>query len=316
MKTVCIIGGTGFIGSHLVCRLANAGYLIRVPTRHRARHRELAVQPQVRLVEADVQDTGQLGRLIADSDCVVNLVGILNESGGSTFERAHVELTAKLLEAMRREGVGRLLHMSALNADPDIAQGDYLRSKGQAEALVLGARGIAATVFRPSVVFGPGDSFFNRFATLLRLTPGVFPLACAATRFAPVYVGDVVAAFQHALEQDATIGGRYDLCGPGVYSLRELVQYTARQIGCKRLVVGLPDFAARLQARVLGVMPGRPFTLDNYYSLQHDSVCAEAAWPALGIEPRALEPIVPTYLAAGDRNARFQALRRAARRGH
>lgn len=315
MKTICILGGTGFIGGHLVYRLANAGYLLRVPTRHRERHRELLVQPQVRLVEADIQDPGQLNRLVEGSDCVINLVGILNETGGATFARAHVELTGKLLEAMRRAGVARLLHMSALNADPAIEKGDYLRTKGEAEAMVMSAPGIRATVFRPSVVFGPGDSFFNRFATLLRLTPGVFPLACAGTRFAPVFVGDVVAALQRALEDDATIGHRYDLCGPSVYTLGDLVRYTAGQIGCRRLIVGLPDFASRLQARMLGLVPGKPFSLDNYYSLQHDSVCADPGWPALGIEPRGIEHIVPTYLAAGDRNARYQALRRVARRG-
>ncbi len=316
MKTVCIIGGSGFIGAHLVYRLANAGYLIRVPTRRRERHRELTVLPQVRLVGADVHDVGQLERLLAGSDCVVNLVGILNETGGATFARAHVELTRKVLDVMRRQRLVRLLHMSALNADAAVKQGEYLRTKGEAEALVLAAAGIRATVFRPSVVFGPGDSFFNRFAGLLRFTPGIFPLACAESRLAPVYVGDVVAAFQYALENDATIGKRYDLCGPGVYTLRELVAFTARQIGCRRLIVGLPDFAARVQARVLGLMPGKPFSMDNYYSLQHDSVCADPAWPALGIEPRGIEHSVPTYLAARDRNARYQALRRAARRGN
>lgn len=316
MKTVCIIGGSGFIGAHLVYRLANAGHLLRVPTRRRERHRELTVQTQVRLIGADVHDPGQLDRLIEGSDCVVNLVGILNETGKATFERAHVELTGRILEVMRRQGVRRLLHMSALNADPAIKHGQYLRTKGQAETLVFSAAGLQATVFRPSVVFGPGDSFFNRFAGLLRLTPGIFPLACAETRFAPVYVGDVVAAFERALEDEATIGKRYELCGPGVYTLRELVAFTARQLGLRRMIVGLPDFAARLQAHVLGALPGKPFSMDNYHSLQRDSVCTAPAWAAFGIEPRSIEDIVPTYLAGGDRNARYQALRRVARRGN
>jgi NADH dehydrogenase len=315
MKTVCIFGGTGFIGSRLVYHLANAGYSIRVPTRHRERHRELCVAPGVRLVEADVYDERQLDRLIAGSDYVVNLVGILNETGRSTFRRAHVDMTQAIVDSMARQGIRRLLHMSALNADAALPRGEYLRTKGEAEALVQTDVRIDATVFRPSVVFGPDDSFFNRFALLLRLTPGVFPLACAGTRFAPVYVADVAEAFRIAMENDACIGKRYDLCGPGVYTLGDLVRFTARQIGVRRLVVGLPDFAARLQALVLGMMPGKPFSMDNYYSLQYDSVCVSSGLIELGIEPRRIETIVPTYLGKDERNARLQAMRRVARRG-
>jgi NADH dehydrogenase len=164
------------------------------------------------------------------------------------------------------------------------------------------------------VVFGPGDSFFNRFATLLRLSPPLFPLACAQARFAPVYVGDVVEAMVKALEDESLAGRRLELCGPKVYTLQKLVQYTAGQIGKNTLVVGLPDFASRLQAHMLGLVPGKPFTIDNYHSLQKDSVCSSPALPALGIRPRSVEAVVPTYLGDARSRGQYTRYRATARR--
>ena len=313
-KKICVIGGTGFIGSHLVFKLANRGYQVLIPSRRRERHRQFLVHDNIKLVEANPNDVNNLQRLFDDTDTVVNLVGILNETCGATYPAAHVELTQRILSAMHNKGVSRLLHMSALNADATLKQGKYLRTKGEAENLVMAEKHIQATVFRPSVVFGRGDSFFNRFANLLRITPGFFPLACANARFAPVSVDNVADAFIYALEHDESIGQRYDLCGPKPYKLSELVEYTASQIDVKARLWKLTDFMSRVQAFSLGLMPGKPFSMDNYYSLQIDSICEHSALVEMGISPQSIESIVPGYLGAQDSNARYQRFRQQSRR--
>lgn len=304
---LCVLGGTGFIGTHLVHRLASLGHSVTVLTRRPERHREFRIGSALRLLEIDRYDTGTLQTVLADTDCVINLAGILNEEGKSRFQNVHVELPRNIVKTMRETGTSRLLHMSALNANVNESHSRYLKTKGEGEDLVHNAPGLEVTSFCPSVVFGPGDSFFNRFATLLRVSPLVFPLACANTRFAPVYVGDVVDAFVKALDDKTTIGQRLELCGPGTYSLKQLVQFTAKQLGRKTIITGMPDFAARLQGHVLGLVPGKPFTIDNYYSLQKDSVCGKSALIGLGITPRSIEAVVPVYL--GDSRARAQYFR-------
>lgn len=314
-QTICIIGGTGFIGSHLTHRLTSLGHRVKVLSRRPERHRQVRIGSRAQLVQVNPYDPDALAQLFEQVDCVINLAGILNESGKSTFSKTHVELPRSIVKAMRDTGTRRLLHMSALNADVNESRGRYLKTKGEGENLVHQSPGIDVTSFRPSVIFGPGDSFFNRFAGLLKLAPPpVFPLACADSRFAPVYVGDVVAAFVEALDTPATAGQRLDLCGPQAYTLGELVQYTADLIGRRTRVIGLPDFAARLQARLLGLVPGKPFTMDNYYSLKKDSVCAESALPGLGIKPRSIEAVVPTYLGKASSRARYYDYRSQARR--
>lgn len=313
IERICVLGGTGLVGSHLVGRLATAGRHILVASRRPERHRDLRVLPGVRLEQADVHDPGNLARLLEGQQAVVNLIGILNERGrkGQGFRRVHVDLPRQLIQACQRAGVGRLLHMSALHADQATGSSHYLRSKGEGENLLHTFRGATAvTSFRPSVIFGPGDGFVNRFAGLLALAPGVLPLGCPDARFAPVYVGDVVDAFARALEDRQSFGRRYDLCGPREYRLIELVRYVAQESGRRRWVIGLPDWASRLQAAALELFPGKPFSMDNYRSLQVDSVC-EAATPRC---PTALETVVPRYLGAARRPSRYDAFRRLAGR--
>ena len=325
MRNICILGGSGFVGRHLCARLIADGHRVTVITRHRARHRALLVLPGLRVIDGDVYSRaflqsvfegqgfpGPAERLNAvarhagspsRADTVINLVGILNERGhrGRGFARAHAELPAILVDACEATGITRLLHMSALNAARG-APSHYLRTKAMGEEAVHRANGqsLRVTSFRPSVIFGPGDSFTNRFATLLRLTPGVFPLACAGSRFAPVYISDVVHAFATALDQTSTYGRAYDLCGPTVYTLRELVEFIAGQIGKSVRVLPLPDSLARLQAGVLEFVPGKPFSIDNYQSLQIDSVCRgdnREIWrKVFGVVPGSLEAIAPGYL--------------------
>ena len=313
ITTVCVLGGTGFVGRHLCARLIRAGYRVRIPTRQRERHRDLLVLPGLELIEADAHDPQMLTRALSGCQAAVNLIGILNERGhrGLGFQQAHVELARKVVDACQAQGVRRLLHMSALGADATADTSFYLRSKAEAETLVhtLSGPELTVTSFRPSVIFGPEDSFLNRFAGLLRAVPGVFPLACPEARFQPVYVGDVADAFVGALNSAETHGRRYDLCGPRTYSLRELVRYTAGLIGVRRLIVGLPDWAARLQANVFEYVPGKPFSRDNYRSLQHDNVCAEGT-PSC---PTSLEAIAPMYLGDAEHQQRLQRLRESER---
>lgn len=308
-QRICILGGTGFVGRHLANRLTRDGHRLVVPTRRRERNRHLLVIPTLDLVQADVYDRAALEGVLADCDTAVNLVGILNERGddGRGFHRAHVELTETLITACRNTGVDRLLQMSALKADPS-GPSHYLRTKAEAEARVraAGESAMKVTIFRPSVIFGREDGLFNRFATLLRLTPLVFPLARAQARFAPVYVGDVAEAFTRALADPRTYGQAYELCGPDVHTLGEIVAYTAELLELRRHVIALPDALARLQARVLELVPGKPFSRDNLRSLQIDSVCDGAAGlAALGIDPTPIEAVVPRYIHPPRRGGRF-----------
>jgi NADH dehydrogenase len=235
---------------------------------------------------------------MAGCDAVVNLAGILNENRRTTFRQVHVELVEQIVEACKLEGVGRLLHMSALHASEANGASAYLRSKGEGEnrAHTLGRPSVMVTSFRPSVIFGPDDSFLNRFRQLLKL-PGPLPLACPASRFAPVYVGDVADAFARALPDRHTAGRAYELCGPRVFTLAEIVRYIAWHSGIHKGVVGLNDRLSRFQARVLGRMPGRPFTLDHYRSLQVDSVCGEDGLAELGITATDIDLVAPVLLA-------------------
>lgn len=293
---ICILGGTGFVGHHLTGTLTSAGYTCRILTRRAERHRDLRLYPRVELREADLFDRGALAAGLAGCQTVVNLVGILNEGRAASFRRVHVELVERLVEAGPKAGIDRYLHMSALHADAKAGSSAYLRTKGEGEDLAHAQGAMATTSFRPSVIFGRGDSFFNRFAGLLRLSPRVMPLACPQARFAPVYVGDVAAMMVWALRSPASAGQRYDLCGPRVFTLKELVEYTARSIGRPTRVIGLGDRASRLQGRVLQVLPGAPFTLDNYLSLQTDSVCRHNALAEAGIAPTDVDAVVPGYL--------------------
>jgi NADH dehydrogenase len=302
LHKICLLGGTGFVGKRLAARLSAAGHDIVILTRRAVRHRDLLVLPTARLAEGDVHDPEFLRRQLEGKDTVINLIGILNEKGrsGKGFTRAHAELPEKIVLACREAGVSRLLHMSALHASR-MAPSHYLRTKALGEEAVHRAEGpdFHVTSFRPSVIFGPGDGFLNRFAGLLRLTPGVFPLACPGARFQPVYVEDVVRAFTESLDNHKTFGQRYDLCGPQVYTLREIVEYVAKLIGRRVCVIGLPDGLSYLQAAMLEFAPGKPFSLDNYHSLQVDSVCEEGFPEVFGITPTSLEEIAPGYLKKG-----------------
>jgi len=313
INKVIILGGAGFVGSHLTTCLNRHGIQVKIPSRHPQRHRGLMAGGMVELIELDPFDPQQLQTAMDDCDAAVNLIGILNENRvGHDFQHIHVELADRVIEACKAAGVTRLLHMSALNANESNGPSVYLKTKGEAEnrTHTLGKPQIKVTSFRPSVIFGPGDSFFNRFASLLGSLPGPFPLACPEARFAPVYVGDVVDACVHTLDDKTTWGKHYELCGPESFTLRELVQYTARQSGLNKRIIGLGESASRLQARILGKLPGKPFSYDNYLSLQVDSLCSKDGLRELGIKPTAIDSIVPYMLSDKSARRRYQELRK------
>jgi uncharacterized protein YbjT (DUF2867 family) len=315
--SICILGGTGFVGHNLVSRLSQDGHRLVLPTRNRERNRDLLVLPLVCEVTADIHDPQVLESLFRDADIVINLVGILNEFRGKdkSFDSAHAELAKKVVAACEKTGVKRLLHMSSLKADADKGPSAYLRSKGRAEKAIREAGPeLKWTIFQPSIIFGPGDSFTNRFAQLLHSIPMVFPLARPNARFAPVYIGDVSEAFRRCLGNPRTFGQSFQLCGPQIYSLRELITFIAGQLGIKRRIVGLPDGLARAQARVMELLPGKPFSMDNYRSLTQNSICDKNGLARLGITPRSLDVIAPAYLQARNIQTDLDQYRRRAGR--
>lgn len=325
VESVLVVGGSGFLGRNLLAALAARGIQATVPTRRYERAKHLLPLPTVEVVEADVLAPGALARLAAGKQLVVNLAGILHsrrgrrdERGpndyGPDFARVHVELPQAVVGACRAAGVRRLLHVSALGVAPD-APSEYLRSKAIGEQAVLAAEDLATTVFRPSVMFGPEDSFLNRFAALSRVLP-VLAVPCPKARFQPVYVGDVVAALLASVNDPDTHGKAYELAGPRVYCLEDLVRYVCALTGRRRLVLGLPERLAMLQAFFFELLPGPPLmSRDNVRSMRVANVCP-GAFP-FGLRPRALEGVAPLYLGPASAVAprdRYPQLRWRARR--
>jgi uncharacterized protein YbjT (DUF2867 family) len=320
-ENILVVGGSGFVGRHLVAALAARGARVTVPTRSRERAKHLILLPTVDVVEVERLDARTLAALAAGHDAVVNLAGVLNsprarrgEEGpnhyGPVFAQTHVELAQAVVTACRQGGVKRLLHMSALGADPK-APSEYLRSKGIGEQAVLAADDLDVMVFRPSVIFGPEDRFLNLFARLATFF-WVLALGSPGARFQPVFVGDVVRAFLAALDDRDSAGKRYDLCGPREYTLRELVELVCAITGRRRLVIGLPDALSYLQAWMLELLPLQLMTRDNYRSMQVPSVC-DCAFP-FGIHPVLIEAAAPSWLMPAGPRERYPRLRWKAKR--
>ena len=306
LDNVLVLGGSGFVGRHLVAALAANGIRVTVPSRHRERAKHLLPLPTVDVVETDIMAPGALEALAGGRQAVINLVGILH----GDFERVHAELPRRVVAACRARGVGRLLHMSALGASPG-APSEYLRTKAAGEQAALAATDLAVTAFRPSVIFGPEDAFLNTFAALARTFP-VLPIACPQARFQPVYVADVAQAMCRALDDLSTHGKTYELCGPRQYTLKELVELVCEMTGRHRAVIGLSDRLSYWQAFVMERLPGKLITRDNLRSMQVPNVCA-GVFP-FGIRPEALEAAAPAYLRHTGPRERYPRLRWRARR--
>lgn len=312
-KKICILGGSGFVGSHLAALLVARGHGVRIATRRREQAKHLLPLPGVEVVEADIHDPQALKTLFAGMDAVINLVGILHGKR-KAFEHAHAELPRKIASACHAAGVTRLLHMSALGADVN-SPSSYQQTKADGEAIVRAAEKthhLHTTIFRPSVIFGPGDSFLNLFARLLKFAP-IVPLADGNARFQPVYVGDVARAFADSLDDIATFGQTYPLCGPKVYTLAELVRLTAATLGYSRQVIPLGEQASYMFAGLMELKPGRKLmTRDNHFAMLKDNVCSEG-FPALFGDPTPMEAVIG-YLNEADPRRAYANLRQQAHR--
>ena len=301
IETVCILGGSGFVGRSIADQACAAGYRVRVVTGSRLRARPLTVLPTVEVVVADVNTDAGLARSLEDMDADVNLVGILAPRGRATFKSAHVDLPRRVGAAAVKAGVRRFLHMSALGASAE-GPSEYQRSKGEGETAVrAGPSEVARTIFRPSVIFGENDRFLNLFAQLARFSPFI-PLANAQARFAPVWVEDVARCFVAALPDPRTFSQVYELCGPRAYTLEELVRFAAETSGHPRRIVALPAPLAQMQAFAFEHLPGKLITRDNLRSMSVDNVCSGPFPPVFGFSPTAMEAVVPEYLAATTRD--------------
>lgn len=313
-KNVLIIGGSGFVGSAVAARLTKEGLRLCLPTRHLERARHLMLLPEADVLEADVYDPATLAGLLRGQDAVVNLVGVLHSRPGSPygpdFARAHVELPTKIVAACAGAGVARLVHVSALGADP-AGPSEYQRSKAAGEAAIRAAGpGLEWTLLRPSVIFGRDDHFLNLFAGLLQAFP-MLPLAGADTRFQPVWVEDVAEVVARCLAEPAAAGQTFELAGPTVYTLAQLVRYVGRLTGHRRPVLPLSEALALVQARFLEMAPHPVMSRDNVLSLRVDNVLSARGGPPLpfGLEPHALEAVAPLYLGQAAPRQHYYAFR-------
>ena len=301
IKKVLLLGGSGFVGTYIVNRLSQRGIEVTVPTRRRERTKALIMQPGVEMPETNIHCEQTLTELMRGHDAVINLVGILHSRDvqfpySRDFAEAHIELPKKIVAACKAAGVRRLVHMSALHADPK-APSEYLASKGEGEAVVMAAKNeLDVTVFRPSVIFGLGDSFITMFAKVLKKLP-FFPLGFGHARFQPVWAADVADAFVDSLADVNTFGQAYELVGPKVYTLRELVDYTAKLCGSKATIIPLPEGLAYLQAGLMWLAPKPLMSPDNLRSMQIDSICDSTCNLPANWQPTALEAIAPSYVA-------------------
>ena len=313
IKKVLLLGGSGFVGTYIVNRLSQRGIEVTVPTRRRERTKALIIQPGVTMPEADIRCEKTLTELMTGHDAVINLVGILHSRDvvlpySRDFAEAHVELPKKIVAACKAAGVRRLVHMSALNADSN-GPSEYLRSKGDGEAIVLAAQGeLDVTVFRPSVIFGLGDSFLSMFAAVLKKVP-FFPLGFGHARFQPVWAADVADAFVDSLSDVDTYGQAYELVGPKVYTLREMVEYTKELTGSTATVIPLSEGWAYLQAGLMWLAPNPMLSPDNLRSMEKDSVGAPGAQAPANWRPTALEAIAPTYIALNTPRGKLDSFR-------
>lgn len=306
LDRIVILGGTGFIGSQLSIKLSPFCNKLNILTRNIEANKDLKLVPNIELIHANVLDDRSLNAELANCDLVINTIGILNEiDDDNTFKNLHYELTKKVSNAIRLNKVKRYIHISSLNANPN-ALSQYLVTKGLAENYIRENvnETCNTTIFRPSIVFGESDSFFNKFATILKFSP-VFPLACPNSKFMPIYVGELTDFILDSICDVSSYGKVFDVTGPREYTFRELIDITLAALKIKRLIIPLNYTLSKLQANIFQRLPGKLFTLDNFLSLQVDSCSQEGLKGKLS-----LEDIVPNYLNFSLKQRHFENLRK------
>ena len=295
----CVIfGGTGFIGSNLASKLASHVSEIVVLTRNPDAHKSLKIIPNLSLVKSNLNDERNIRDNLSNADLVINTVGILNEFDQiNTYENLHYQLVKKISNAVKFNGVRRLLHISSLNAKQNETS-KYLHTKGLAEDFIMSetSKFCKVTVFRPSIVFGEKDSFFNKFATILKFSP-ILPLACPYAKFQPIYVGDLTDYMIKTINDEQTYAQKIDATGPKVYSFIDLIRLTLSVMDMYRVIIPLNHMFSKLQARVFQNLPGKIFTMDNYNSLQLDSTSNSGF-----IGSTTVEDLLPKYLILNDKS--------------
>ncbi|ATX80853.1 NADH dehydrogenase [Mariprofundus aestuarium] len=292
-QRVCIIGGSGFVGRAIAQQAVEAGHQVTVACRHPVKARGQLVDG-VRLVRADVTDGYGLDDAVAGSDVVINLVGLLFEKGRQNFEAAHVIGTRHVIKACKDSGVKQLLHMSALGAG-EVEASKYSQTKARAEHLVCDS-GLNFTIFRPSIIYGAGDAFFNKFKAMSQSMP-VLPVISGDTRFQPVWVQDVARAFVASIGNRHVAGATFELGGPKSYSFRELLELLVKEMGIKRTLIPVPGVAAFLMAAFTSVLPTPLITRDQLMLLGRDNVVDGEPFPAIFGTPAAVEDVLPTYIS-------------------
>lgn len=311
VKNICILGGAGFIGRHVVRELDLAGYPIKVLTRRRENARHLLPLPNVQVVECDILNDTALHDATKGCDAVINLVGILHPSRRTTFEAIHGDLPRRLAAICKDTGTRRLIQISALHAS-SAAPSIYLRSKAIGEAAIKASK-LNWTIFRPSVVFGEGDNFLNLFAKIARLTP-IIPIAAPGARFQPIWVEDLAHAIASSVNNPQTWQQCYEMCGPSIYTMKQLVKLAAKAVGAKPCVVGLNSHLSYLQALLMEHLPMQLMSRDNLRSTTIDSV-STSPFPAIfGITLTAVEAIAPRYLTNNTPRANYLRYRQTAGR--
>ncbi|MSP95166.1 MAG: complex I NDUFA9 subunit family protein [Alphaproteobacteria bacterium] len=309
-KLAVVYGGSGFLGRHIVRALANDGWRIRVAVRHpNTAHflKPMGRVGSIQIVKTNINNDASVEAAMHGADAVINLVGILVPGGSQRFDAIHIEGARRIARLAAAQGVARLVHISALGAAKD-STARYFRTKAEGEAAVRDAYA-SATVFRPSLVFGPEDDFFNRFGWLARMSPVLPLIGGGKTRFQPVYVGDVAQAIVQVLAKPETAGKVFELAGPQVYTFKEIMQLVLRETRRKRILLPLPFRIARIQAMFLGLLPKPLLTLDQVRMLATDNVPSDGSLGLrdLGIAPTAAETIIPSYLWRFRKHGEFEA---------
>ena len=313
LKKICVLGGSGFVGSSIVAKLDQAGYAVTVLTRRRDSAKHLFLLPNVTVIECNIMDDQALATAISGADAVVNLIGILHQSGRSSFDAMHHQLPARLARICDAAGIKRLIQMSSLQAASH-APSEYLRSKAAGESALLAfSQKLNITIFRPSIIFGRGDSFINLFATLIKILPVVL-LAKPNAKFQPVWVEDVASCFVASIQNTETYSQVYELAGPKGYSFRELVQQVMATLGIKRPIIGLCDTLSYAQAFMMELLPVKLMSRDNVRSMEVDSV-SQQPFPAIfGVVPASLEAVIPEYLVDSTQRGKYDRFRSFAAR--